>query len=313
MLSRRDFLTGAAGIAGAAALARPGFAAAGTAPMPRTPITFAVPAGACDTHVHVFGDHQKFPFAASRPYSPDEATVADLRALQRALHLDRVIITQPTVYGTDHACTLDAIQQFGLDHARGTAEIDEHTTDADLDALHRGGIRGVVLHNLDNIPVVAKRLRNRDWHLEFYVRVSEIDKIKANVLASPVPVVFTMFGGSQAAPGIHQPGFDSLLGLLQTGKVYVELSAPYRVSKIEPDYPDVAPIAKALIAANPDRIMWGSDWPHAAAIPGKQMTGPTPLAQIDDGLSLTLLHSWTSNADELKRILVDNPARLYGF
>ena len=313
MLSRRELLTGAAGLAGAAALARPGFAGIAHAPMPRTPLGFTMPPGACDAHIHIFGDHKKYPFAEERLYSPDEATVSDLLDLQHALHLERVVIAQPTVYGLDHTCTLDAIKELGIHRARGLAEIGPQTTDADLDRFDKGGIRAIVIHNLSSLPVVANRIKDKNWHVEFYVRVAEIDKVKANILASPVPIVLTMFGGAQAAPGIHQPGFDTLLSLLQTGKIYVELSAPYRISKIEPDYPDIAPIAKALIAANPDRIMWASDWPHAAAIPQQKMVGPTPLAPIDDGLSLKLLNSWVSNADQLKRIMADNPARLYGF
>jgi len=132
-------------------------------------------------------------------------------------------------------------------------------------------------------------------------------------MASPVPVSFDHFGGAQAALGPHQPGFDTLLSLVHRGKAYVKLSAPYRASKQAPDYADVTPLAKALIAANPQRLNWGSDWPHPQQIAGRPLTQITPLYQIDDGRDLNQLASWTSGPAQLKMILVENPARLYGF
>ena len=308
MLSRRDILKQAAGLAGVAGLAGPITTALASAPLPRTPINFKVPAGACDCHTHIF-DPGHFPYAASRPYTPETANVEDVRALQRALHMDRVIISQPTVYGTDHTCTLDAIKQLG-NRARGVGFIAENISDDEIDRLHRGGIRGIVIHGLGNLSAAAERIKGRGWSIETYVRPTDLDAIKDKVIASPVPFVFTLFGGAKAALGVHQPGFDTLLGLLGSGKVYVDLSSPDRTSQRPPDYPDIAPIAKAMIAANPERITWGSDWPHATATPGLQPSGLDP---VDDGLSLNLLASWTSSADQLKRILVDNPARLYGF
>jgi len=308
VLSRRDILKQAAGIAGVAGLAGPITTALASAPLPRTAVNFKVPARACDCHTHIF-DPGHFPYAASRPYTPETANVEDVRALQRALHMDRVIISQPTVYGTDHSCTLEAIKQLG-NRARGVGFIGENTSDAELDRLHQGGIRGIVLHGLGNLSAAAERIKGRGWSIETYVRPTDLDAIKDKVIASPVPFVFTLFGGAKAALGVHQPGFDTLLGLLSSGKVYVDLSSPERTSERAPDYPDISPIAKAMIAANPERITWGSDWPHATATPGLQTSGLDP---VDDGLSLNLLASWTSGADQLKRILVDNPARLYGF
>lgn len=313
MLTRRELLTRATGLAGAAALARPIAELLARGPQPKTPIAFNVPAGACDCHTHIFGDGKQFPFAPTRPYSPDTASLDDLRALHRALHIERVVIAQPTVYGEDHSLTMDAIKQLGP-RARGIAEINEHTSDAEIDRLHRGGFRGTVIHGLNKLPAIAERLKNHPgWSIEFFMRLTEIDRLRDQILASPVPITFTLFGGAQAALGLQQQGFETLLGLLRSGKIYVQLSAPYRTSKLAPDYPDIAPIAKALIAANPDRILWGSDWPHAATVTGRPITELTPLEDIDDGLSLTLLNTWVSGPDQLKRILVDNPARLYGF
>lgn len=298
-------------MAGVAALAGPITNVFAGASQRFTPLNFKVPAGACDCHVHVYGDPQQFPFVAGRGYTPATATAAELRAAHRALHIDRVIVVQTTVYGTDHSCILNAIKQYGPG-ARGVAIIDEKTSNSELDRLHRAGVRGAVIHKIGDFKFNVERIKGRGWHLGLYARLSELETIKDQVIASPVPVMLYVFGGVQASLGLHQPGFDTLLNLVHTGKVYVVFSAPSRVSKLAPDYPDLAPIAKALIAANPQRITWASDWPHLSAVAHK-MPEITPLDSIDDGSDLNQIASWTADAAQLKLMLVDNPARLYGF
>jgi predicted TIM-barrel fold metal-dependent hydrolase len=324
MLSRRDVLIGAAA-AGAAALVRGGTTAFASASQPSTPVNFHVPAGACDCHTHVFGDSRRFPFAAVRNYTPEPASVAEMRALHRALHTERVVIVHPSVYGTDNSCTLDGMKQLGS-IARGIAVIDEKTPEAALDEMDRAGIRGIRI-NLETSgqsdPAVARqrfqeavdRIKRRSrWHIQIYTRLSVIEGIKDQVMAAPMPVVFDHFGGAQAPLGIGQPGFDTLLNLVRTGKAYVKISAPYRSSTQAPDYPDVAPLAKALIAANPQRMLWGSDWPHPAPpVAHGPVTDITPLWQIDDGRVLNQLAIWAPNPALRKTILVENPAKLYGF
>lgn len=323
MLSRRDVLMGAAA-AGAAALTRGGSALFARASQPSTPVNFDVPAGACDCHTHVFGDPQSFPFASGRTYTPEPASVAEMRALHRALHTERVVIVQPSVYGTDNACTLDGVKQQG-GVARGIAVIDEKTPEAILDEMDRAGIRGIRI-NMETAgqsdPALARqrlaaaveRIKARQWHIQIYTRLSVIEGIKDQVMAAPMPVVFDHFGGAEAALGIHQPGFDTLLNLVRSGQAYVKISAPYRSSTQAPDYPEVAPLAKALIAANPQRMLWGSDWPHPAPEPlGHPATDIAPLWQIDDGRVLNQLAVWAPNPTLRKTILVDNPAKLYGF
>jgi predicted TIM-barrel fold metal-dependent hydrolase len=142
-----------------------------------------------------------------------------------------------------------------------------------------------------------------------------ITGIKDLVAASPVPVVFDHFGGAQARLGVEQPGFADMLELVRTGNAYVKISGAYRASSLAPDYTDVIPLARALISANPDRILWGSDWPHPDSVtpPDKKPTDVTPLLQIDDGRLLDQLPVWAPDADTREKILVDNPARLYGF
>jgi predicted TIM-barrel fold metal-dependent hydrolase len=324
MLSRRDILIGAA-VAGTTALVRGTLTVFAKASQPSTPVNFDVPPGACDTHTHIFGDPRRFPFATPRQYTPETASVAEMRALHRALHTERVVIVNPSVYGTDNSCTLDAIKQLGPS-ARGIAVIDEKTADSALDEMVRGGIRGIRI-NLETSgvsdPAISRqrfaaaieRVKNRKWHIQMYTRLSVIESLKDQVAASPVPVVFDHFGGMQASLGLAQPGFPTLVNLVRTGKAYVKISGAYRSSTKAPDYPDVAPFAKALIAANPQRIVWGSDWPHpdSSQVPGRKVTDLAPLSQIDDGALLNQLPVWAPDAATRKMILVENPARLYGF
>jgi predicted TIM-barrel fold metal-dependent hydrolase len=231
----------------------------------------------------------------------------------------------PSVYGPDNSATLFGMKARGA-NARGVAVIDDKTTEADLDAMQQAGFRGIRLNLATggvNDPNVGKtrfsaavdRMTARGWHVQLYTTLAMIAAIKPLVLASPVPAVFDHFGGTQAALGLEQAGFSDLLDLVKSGKAYVKISGAYRSSKQSPDYADIAPFAKALIAANPERIIWGTDWPHpnSVTLPGKQVSDVTPLFQIDDGRLLNQLAVWAPDAATRKTILVDNPARLYGF
>ena len=321
MLSRREMLT-VTSLAVAAAVRR-SRDASDTASQPATAVNFSVPPGACDCHTHVFGDPNRFPFAAARTYTPESASVDEMRRLHRALHTTRVVIVQPSVYGTDNRCTLDAIKRLGS-NARGIAVIDEQTTSAALEELDRGGIRGIRI-NLATVgqtdPDLGKRrfdaavarIGARKWHIQMYTQLSVISAMAQQIAASPVPVVFDHFGGAQAAAsGVSQAGFDVLLDLVRKGRAYVKVSAPYRGSTNGPDFADMAPLAKALIAANARRILWGTDWPHPDTTPGRPAHEISPLRQIDDGRVFNQFATWASDA-ERRTILVDNPQALYGF
>jgi predicted TIM-barrel fold metal-dependent hydrolase len=321
MLSRRQVLA-MAPLASAAALRRTKPVPAG-ASQPATPVAFSVPPGACDCHTHVFGDPRRFPFTPGRTYTPESASVDEMRKLHRALHTTRVVIVQPSVYGTDNACTLDAIRQLGAD-ARGIAVIDEQTTDTALDEMDRAGIRGIRINlattgqtdpdlGRRRFDAAVTRIRGRKWHIQMYTQLSVIAAMRKDIAASPVPVVFDHFGGAQAAAGTAQPGFDVLLDLVRTGQAYVKVSAPYRGSTNGPDFADMAPLAKALITANVRRILWGTDWPHPDTATGRPATDISPLRQIDDGRVFNQFSKWASTAAERKAILVENPALLYGF
>src|SRR4051794_14681882 len=299
--------------------------ASAKAAQPATPVNFDIPAGACDCHTHIHPDPQKFPFFAGRVYTPELASPEEMTALHKALHMERVVIVTPSIYGPDNSPTLFGMKARGPS-ARGVAVIDDKTSEADLEAMGQAGIRGIRLNLATggvNDPNVARqrfqaaadRMKARNWHVQIYTALPVITGVKELVASSPVPVVFDHFGGAQAALGPEQPGFSDLVDLVKSGKAYVKISGAYRASKLGPDYPDAAPLAKALIAANADRIVWGTDWPHPDSVtpPGKQVTDVTPLFQIDDGRLLNQLPVWAPDAATRKKILVDNPTRLYGF
>ncbi|MGZ5171789.1 MAG: amidohydrolase family protein, partial [Burkholderiales bacterium] len=283
---------------------------------------FEVPAGACDCHTHIHGDTAQFPFFAGRIYTPEMALPEEMAALHKALHMQRVVIVTPSVYGTDNSATLYGMKARG-NNARGVAVIDDKTSESDLDAMGKAGMRGIRLNLATggtNDPNVARkrfqaaseRMQPRKWHIQIYTSLAVISGIKDLVAVSSVPVVFDHFGGAQAALGVDQPGFSDLLALVKSGKAYVKISGAYRASKLGPDYSDAAPLARALIAANPDRIVWGTDWPHPNS-EGGSVDRVSPLFQIDDGRLLNQLPVWAPDAATRKKILVDNPVRLYGF
>jgi predicted TIM-barrel fold metal-dependent hydrolase len=295
------------------------------ASQPATPVNFAIPANACDCHTHIYGDPKQFPFFAGRVYTPEIALPEEMLALHRKLYIKRVVIVTPSVYGTDNSATLFGMKVRGTD-ARGVAVIDDKTTDGDLDAMGRAGMRGIRLNLATggtNDPAAARqrflaavdRMRKRNWHVQVYTSLPVISGIKDLVLASPVPVVFDHFGGAKSSLGLEQSGFADLVELVRAGKAYIKISGAYHASTQAPDYADVAPFAKALIAANRDRILWGTDWPHpnSTAPPGSKATDVTPLFQIDDGRLLNQLALWAPDAVTRKKILVDNPVQLYQF
>jgi predicted TIM-barrel fold metal-dependent hydrolase len=295
-------------------------ATTGAASTVKTPVNFDIPRDACDCHVHVF-DPAHFSYDSERVYTPPEASLDDLRNLQAALGFDRVVIVAPSVYGTDNSCTIDAVRQLGA-RARGVVVLDNSVTTTQLDDMAAVGVRGVRV-NLEStqdtdattakraLNALAEKLRGRDWHVQFDTRLSVIKALKDEIASLPVPVVFSHFGRARAALGTDQPGFDDLIELVKTGRVYVKISAPDRTSDRRPDFPDVAPLARAIVEANADRVLWASNWPH----PGRAAT-PTAIAPPcpnDDGGVLNLLPTWVPDPTIRRTILVDNPARLYRF
>jgi predicted TIM-barrel fold metal-dependent hydrolase len=320
MTTRRQLLLGAV----AAALA-PGVLRA-KASQPATALNFDVPPLACDCHTHIHGEMREFPMSPSRIYTPEPALPTEMAELHRALHMRRVVIVTPSVYGTDNSATLWGMKARGPD-ARGVAVIDASTPEAELDAMSRAGIRGIRINLATGgktadpaaarkrFQDAAERIKSRGWHVQMYTTLDVVSAIKDLALASPVPVVFDHFGRAQASLGVEQPGFADLVELARAGKAYVKISGAYRISKQAPDYADATAMARALIAANPQRILWGTDWPHPNSdpLPGYGAMDARPYFAIDDGRLLNQLPVWAPDAATRKAILVDNPARLYGF
>ena len=320
MLTRREVLAGA--VAAAVIRHRVAFAQPS---QPATQINFALPAGVCDCHTHIHGDPTTFPLFAGRVYTPELALPEQMAALHKALGIQRVVIVTPSIYGADNSATLYGIKARGSD-ARGVAVIDDATSDPALDALGRAGICGIRLNLATSgitdpsagrarLMAAVARVSPRNWHIQINTNLTMIAAIKDLVAASPVPVVFDHFGGARAALGVQQPGFADLIELVRSGTAYIKISAAYRSSSTPPDYPDIVPLARALIDANPQRVLWGTDWPHPNPVPppGGTPTDVTPLLRIDDGRVLNLLPRWAPDPAIRKMILVDNPVRLYGF
>src|SRR3977135_666530 len=304
MFTRRGILLASI----AAGVTLPNRNALATASQPSTSVNFDVPAGAVDTHTHIHGDPAKFPFFAGRVYTPEQASPEEMAALHKALHIQRVVIVKPSVYGPDNSATLFGMKARG-NNARGVAVIDDKTSEADLDAMNQAGIRGIRLNLATggvNDPAVGRprfqaavdRVKARGWHIQLFTNLAMISAIKDLVAASPVSVVFDHFGGAQAELGVDQAGFADLTELVRTGKAYVKISGAYRASKLGPGSADAAPLARALIAANSDRIVWGTDWPHPDSVtpPGRKISDVTPLFQIDDGRLLNQLPVWAAEA-----------------
>ena len=316
MLKRRDFVMGTLAT-GALLHARLNWAKAA---QQVSPVKFDVPPGACDCHTHIHGDPAKFPWFAGRVYTPEMATPEEMLAVHKALKIQRVVIVTPSVYGTDNSASLWGMQARGRD-ARGVAVIDAKTPEAELDAMHKAGMRGIRLNLATSgvsDPAVARkrfeeaaaRMKNRGWHIQLNTNLAVIAGMKDALAASPVPIVFDHFGGAVPEKGTDQPGFGDMVGLVKSGKAYVKISVSAGPRE---SYAGFAPLAKELIAANVDRILWGTNWPHPHSNSGRPATEVTPLWQVDNGIVLNQLPTWAPDAGVRRKILVDNPARLYQF
>ena len=214
------------------------------ASQPAASVDFEVPAGACDCHTHIHGDPERFPFYSGRAYTPEMALPEEMAALHEALHIQRVVIVTPSVYGTDNSATLYGMSARGAE-ARGVAVIDEKMAESELDALDQAGVRGIRLNlattgisdpsiGRQRFQTAVERVRSRNWHIQIFANLAMISAIKDVVAISPVPVVFDHFGGAKAELGPQQPGFGDLGELIRSGKTYVKISGAYRASKLAP-------------------------------------------------------------------------------
>ncbi len=273
----------------------------------------AIPEKSCDTHAHVFALHEHYPFTPNRTYTPPEATLEQYLRLHRTLGFERGVLVQPSVYGTDNSLHLSALRELkakGYDY-RGVCVIDPAIATDKLHELHDAGFRGVRMNLLfrgglkwGDVLGLADRIAGLGWHLQFLINVADCGDIMERIRDLPVPVVFDHMGHMSTALGANNPGFRKLLELVQENFAWVKLSGSYRITTQQMfPYPDVEPIAKALVAANVERCVWGSDWPHP------HFQGQMP----DDTDLLEELAVWVPDSVTRHRILVSNPSRLYGF
>lgn len=284
------------------------FSAGTTAP--RT----ALPAGACDCHVHLYDS--RFPAEPAARLRPPDAGVDDLRALQRRIGSTRAVLVTPSTYGTDNRCMLEGLAALGAD-ARGVAVIGGHESDAELLRLHEAGVRGVRLNlslgvsgTVDALLPLAWRIAPLGWHLQLLMAPDLLAQQAGVLRQLPAPLVFDHFGRIPPALAGRHPAHPLLLELLQEGRAWMKLSGGYIVSERHAvDDPALDALAAGYLRAAPERVVWGSDWPHATATAGVQ---PLP----DDARQVDRLAEWaelTGDAGTLRRVLVDNPAALYGF
>jgi len=313
-LTRRAFGALAMGGLASGLASRAAHGAAAAAP--------ALPSGAIDCHIHIVGPQSKYPMTENRVYTPPEASVADLRKMRMETGVPRQVVVQPSFYGFDNSCTSDAIAELGRS-ARGVAVVPQNVTDAQLLRLNSAGFVGARL-NLATASItdeyraaalilgLTEKLRPFRWHLQINTELPMIEKLAPIVGTLTVPVVFDHMGNPDASLGIEQPGFKALLALCRTRNIYAKLSAPYNASKL-PDFSDVAPFARALIAARPDHMLWGTNWPHPAAVRAPSVSEISPYQVVDNANLVRLFMEWCPDAATRKMILVDTPARIYGF
>lgn len=271
----------------------------------KTGTEFIVPKGACDCHTHVFGDTKNFPMWSGRSYTPPKALPREMAAMHRALRVERVVIVTPSVYGTDNSAT-----EYGLKARRGTSQgiavIDDKTSYAELKRMKGVGFCGVRVNAPKGIRPLVERALDRvaglGWHLQLYSNGAELAGIEGLVMKAGVPVVVDHVAGMKSA---DEAGFVGLLRMMKAGKAYVKVTNRFLGAG------GTEAMVRAMLAANEDRVLWGTDWPHPdnRSYPGRKATDVSPFEDVDDAVGLNQFVKWGGGAKQL----VENPARLYGF
>ncbi len=276
---------------------------------PRRP-RFVMPRWACDTHVHVFGPADVFPFSPARSYTPEDCTVEDLQAVHAVLGIDRVVIVHGGAHGTDNRVTMAALARAPA-RTRGVAVIPSGLPPATLEDMHRRGMRGCRMSTVvsggasfDHLPRLADETRDLGWHLVLHFhRAGELLDVEAALKQSGSPFVLDHLARITAAEGVGSAPFAAVLRLLDTDRCWVKLASLYRLSAEPYPHRDMLPLIHAVVAHRPDRILWGSNWPHPIC----------PVAMPNDGDLVDLIPMWMPDETHRRLALVDNPAMLYGF
>jgi len=265
------------------------------------------PANACDCHMHIYD--AKYPTDPKATLKPADALVADYKLLQKRIGTSRNVVVTPSTYGTDNRVTLDAIAQIGPT-ARGVAVVDATVTDAELKRLNGLGIRGIRFNlvqagatTAEMIEPLSRRVNDLGWHIQIHMKGEQIAGIEDLLLRVPSPIVFDHLGRLAQPNALDNPGFKTISKLIDKGRTWVKLSGAYQDTKVgPPTYSDTVAVARAYIKAAPERMVWASDWPH-----------PTEKDKPDDAVLFDLLAEWAPEEVMRTRILVQNPATLYGF
>lgn len=279
---------------------------------PRKP-RIAMPRNACDTHAHICGPIELHPYAEGRVYTPPDALLHDYRHMLDTLGVERAVLVQPSVYGADNTVMLNAMAELGKARCRGVAVVEDDIPDSELKRFHDAGVRGVRVNVVDVaedkgvIPMaslrrLAERVKPYGWHVEFLMHADEFPALDRELAAFPVDIVLGHLGYMKTDKGLKDPGYQSMLRLMQRGKCWVKLTGPYRISTQPLPHADTVPYASALLEANPERVLWGTDWPHV------MVKGPMP----NDGDLTDLLLEWVPEKWR-EQVLVQNPEKLYGF
>ena len=279
-------------------------------PDTKTP-EFQAPPNACDAHCHIFGPGDKYPYAPDRSYTPPDAPLERFKELQKTLGLERAVLVNASCHGTDNTVILDAIAQSNGQY-RGVANVDDSFTDADFERLHDGGIRGVrfnfVRHlggmpDMDVFHRILDRIRHLDWHVVLHFDAADVVEFKDLLLNLPVPFIIDHMGRVPTKDGLEQEPFQQLLKLAEYESCWIKVCGAERISSDGPPFTDAVPFAKAIIDVAPDRVLWGTDWPH----PNIKKHMP------NDGDLVDLVPLMAPDEAMQKKLLVDNPERLYGF
>ena len=310
--SRREVLVAVPGlIAGAAALAHAQTGGSGQA-VPWSAGTespkLRLPPNATDCHHHVYDS--RFPIAPEATLKPADATAADYRLLQKRLGVTRHVAIQPSTYGVDNSCLVNALGQFGLETARGVAVVNTSVADRELQDLHAAGVRGIRFNlappgstTFQMVAPLAKQVAPLGWHIQVNASAEQIVEAAELWNGLPCPVVFDHLAHVPQPAGTRHPVFAHMIDLMEKGKGWVKLTGAYQDTKVgPPTYADTIPVVQGYVKAAPEQLVWGTDWPH-----------PSEKVKPDDALLLDLLGIWVPDEATRTRILVDNPAKLYGF
>lgn len=277
------------------------------------PPKIASPAGACDTHFHIFGPVAKFPFAEKRSYTPDDAPLEALLKMLDTLGMARGVVVQAHPYGTDNTVVLDALKREPK-RLRAAAIVKPDTGRDELKRMADAGVRALRFHHMphgvgfsslgmQSFEKLAPLMADLGLHAQFMMDANALDSAMPYFKDWKLPIVLDHMGNVDGSKGANQPGVQQMCRLLAEGRIWVKVSGSYRVSTQYPDYPDARAIHEALVKANPEQVIWGSDWPH----PRLEKDMP------EDGHLLDLFNEWTPDAGLRKKILVDNPQKLYRF